>query len=215
MRSDTDALIYWASGVLTPSLVSVLMKAIQKAGELRIPVSALVDIQLMQNPLSFGEINEAEYCHGICEYLQLKIPPQALNTNIINGFALDQAFLDLIRRLPDHFHHWLVVDLPNDWFYPISENLNDLRIFQKENRIHLTNSGLGHDSPDLFSFLCDHVGVPKNRCLMIDANSKRAIRAINEGLPSIIFVDALRLEREFGLREFIPDPYYLRNQKYQ
>ena len=201
--TEDQAIIFWLSGVLSPSMPAVLLKAVLEAGGSSNNLSALIGFQALDDQLTLGLINDLEYCQTICNEMHLKIKPEGLNEKILAAIKPNRFVYEIINLLPEKFQHWLIVDYPANCFNQISESLEVHRFFPLERMIFLPKCGLKNITPDLFSYLPNHINMPIDRCLLIDENSKRVIKALNYGLPSVIFVDAQRLEREFILRKII------------
>lgn len=201
--TDTQAMIFWLSGVFTPSNTDVLFNAVLKNDHSSKDLSALIGFQELYDQLSLGLINDLEYCQTISDETHLIIKPQAIIDGILASLTSNEQVYELLNLLPKNFQFWLIVDYPESWYEKISESLDVHQTFPIERTVMLPKYGLSNISPQLFQFLPGHIGLPMDSCLLIDGNSKRVINAINYGLPSLIYVDAPRLLREFKLRKLV------------
>jgi FMN phosphatase YigB (HAD superfamily) len=204
--TEVQAILFWLSGVFTPSNTDVLFDAVSMDERSFNNLSALVGFQALYDQLSLGLINDLEYCQTIYDETHLIIKPETITERILKSITTNESIYEIINLLPENYQFWLIVDYPDNWFRKISERLEVHRFFPMERTIFLSKCGLSNTSPDLFEYLPNHINFPIDRCLLVDNNQKRVIKAINYGLPSIIYVDAQRLKREFILRKLISKP---------
>jgi hypothetical protein len=203
--TSRQAMIFWLSGVFTSSFHDVLFKAFSKNNDQAKYISALIGFQELHDRLSLGLISDLEYCQTIYKEAHLLIKPETIINQILAFGIKSESIFEILNLLPKNYQFWLIVDYPESWIEKIIGNISFQNFFPIERRIPLSKFGLKNISPDLFEFLPRHIHLPIDRCLLIDNNSKRAIRAINFGLPSLIYVDPRRLTREFKLRKLIND----------
>lgn len=201
--SDLQAMVFWLSGVFTPSISDLLFNAVSIDDHSTKDLSALIGFQELYDQLSLGLIDDNEYCQTITTETNLVIKPEAITESILASLMPNEPVYEILNLLPKNYRFWLIVDYPESWINKISERLDVNRTFPIERTIMLSKYGLSNISPELFQFLPEHIGLPIERCLLIDSNTKRVINAINYGLPSIIYFDAPRLMREFKLRKLI------------
>lgn len=201
--TEAQAILFWLSGVFTPSNSDVLFNAVLKGDRSFNNLSTLIGFQELYDQLSLGLINDLEYCQTIYDETHLIIKPETITERILTSITPNKSIYEIINLLPENYQLWLIVDYPDTWFNKISERLEIHQSFPMERMIVLSKCGLSNISPDLFEYLPNHINLPIDRCLLVDNNTKRVLKAINYGLPSIIYVNAQRLKREFILRKLI------------
>jgi FMN phosphatase YigB (HAD superfamily) len=116
---------------------------------------------------------------------------------------LQPDIFEPIDRLPPRCNKWLIVDYPQDWFYPIADRLDIVSRFSEENIFFTASSGLTRLAPDIFYHIVQRSRLPMEACMVVDAVTPRAVQAIRHGLTSTIFVSSWRLTRDFKLRQLI------------
>jgi FMN phosphatase YigB (HAD superfamily) len=200
---EVQGIFFWFSGVLVPPRSAVLKKAISEASHSKINLSALDCYQVLNDQFTLGLMNDLEYCQEICDEMHLKIRAETIKEKILSAIIPNKSVYEIINLLPKSLQQWLIVDYPAAWFNQIYERLEANLSIPSERIIFVPNCSLKNISPDIFAYLKTNINVLMNECLFVDENPKRVIEAFNYGLPSIIFVDAQRLKREFILRKFI------------
>jgi len=201
--ADLQAMVFWLSGVFAPSFSDLLFNTVSIDDRSTKDLSALIGFQELNDQLSLGLIDDNEYCKTIFNETHLVIKPEAIIERILASLTSNDSVYEILNLIPKNFQFWLIVDYPESWIKNISERLDVNRTFPIERTIMLSKFGLSNISPELFQSLPEHIGLPIERCLLIDSNTKRVINAVNYGLPSIIYFDASRLKREFKLRKLI------------
>jgi hypothetical protein len=200
---EAQAIFFWFSGVLVPPRSAVLKKAISEASHSKINLSALDSYQVLNDQFTLGLMNDLEYCQEICDEMHLKIRAETIKEKILSAIIPNKSVYEIINLLPKSLQKWLIVDYPAAWFERISERLEINLSIPSERIIFLSKCSLKNITSDIFVYLTTNINMPKNECLLVDENPKRVIEAFNYGLPSIIFVDAQRLKREFILRKYL------------
>ncbi len=204
--ADIQAILFWLSGVITPSKSEVLIKALTSTGIQNINLSLLFDSQKLNDKLALGMMDELEYCQMICNQMHLEIKPENLREKILAAIIPNAGIYETIRLLPKTIQSWLIVDYPKTWFGQIAQRIGIYQLFPDNRIIFISKSGLECISSKTLDYLISMVHVAINQCLIIDENPKRVIQAMKCDMPAIIFVDAQRLKREFILRKLITKP---------
>ena len=201
--TSVPALFFWFSGVLSLSIPAAISNTVKRKGNPADPFSFEIRLQPLYEKLSLGLIDGSEFSRKICNELQLPIEPEAFEDAFLASIEPNQLVIEIIKRIPDQFQPWLIVDYPAAWFGQMTISMEILRLFPMEKILFSPECGLNRISPDIFMWLTSRINKTMENCLLIDSNSRRVIEALIYGLPSAIFVDARRLEREFFLRKII------------
>jgi hypothetical protein len=193
-------------GVVTPPFSTILSKVLNELGKTRVNLLALPNFTGLCNGLALGQVDDLAFCRSIGESAGLTIGPQAFRERVIAAMAANPMVIQTIQLLPRPHERWLVIPFPDSWFDQVAERLGVLECFSAEKMIRLSQSGLGQVIPDVFNHLAWRAQIPLPDGLLVDASSRRCVQALNHGLPSAIYVDPRRLEREFIMRHFIDQP---------
>ncbi len=203
---QTRALFFWMDGIITPSLYDLLSQAIFDLAKTRVNLLALPNYPRLCEALTLGQIDDLDFFHSISAAASLEIQPQALRERLLSRLSANPGVIPIIQLLPEAYDRWLVIAFPDDWFDQTAERVGVLACFPTEKMIRLPHSGLKQLIPDVFDFLPARAGAPVESALLFDASSRRCVQGLNHGLPTALYVDNRRLEREFIMRGFIDRP---------
>jgi FMN phosphatase YigB (HAD superfamily) len=203
---QTRAIFFWLSGVIPPSFQTILSRALADLGKSGVNLPGLVEIQQAWDGLVLGKIDEHDFCQKVVEITKLEAEPAILREKLLAEISPNPQVIQTIKLLPEKYDLWLLVEIPRSWFERVSERLEVGECFSVERTFFLSESGLTRLVPEIFYHLPNTIHLPMQECLIIDANSKRAVQALNHGLPAALFTGAKQLEREFTMRYFIEKP---------
>ncbi len=203
---ETHSVFFWMDGVVTPPFSIILSKVLNDLGKNRVNLFALPNFAGLCDGLALGQIDDLTFCRSIGESAQLTIEPWALRERVIAAIAANPRVIQIIQLLPEPYERWLVIPFPASWFDQVAERLSILQCFTADKLIRLSQSGLGQVIPDVFYHLAWRAQITLPTGLLVDASSRRCVLSLNHGLPSAIYVDPRRLEREFIMRHFINQP---------
>ena len=206
--SDVKEIIFWMSGVLTPSHSIVLEKSIYELTGKRIDSAVYHKNLSLFRQTSLGLIYPEQFCQEVCKAFPTEMTPSILNEKIISLISVDKNVAGIISRIPEKFEIRLIADYPDEWYGRISDAKIIQEHFPKEKTIFLPNLGCKDLERDFIGSLSEMIGLPFEKGLLVDADIKRAVQAISINLPSIIYVDPRRLDREFILRKIIKTVVY-------
>lgn len=206
--AEINQIIFWMGGVLTQSIPALLAESFAKAGR-SVNVLALPNFEQDTEELTLGKVNDLTYLKTISEKARLVFEPEKLREIVLGSARPCPGVVETIGLLPPSHKSWLIVDYPRSWYDQICGNLGITRCIPAERRIYLSRSNLPQLLPDVFKYLLQAIRVPAKQCLIFDLQSRRSSLALNNGIPSAVFVDAERLKREFLLRKFISQSYKL------
>ncbi len=201
--SDVKAIIFWMSGVLTPSHSIVLEKSIYELTGKRIDTAVYHKNLSFFRQTSLGLISPEQFYQEVCKVLPTEMAPSILKEKIISLLSVDTQVIGIINRIPEKLEIRLIIDYPDEWYRRISGMELLREHFPEEKTIILPRLGFKDIKHDFVATLPELIGLPFEKCLLVDADVKRAVQAISINLPSIIYVDPRRLNREFILRKII------------
>jgi hypothetical protein len=203
---ETRALFFWMEGVITPSFHALLSQAILDLSHTQVNLFALPNYSGLCDELALGLIDDLTFFRSIGAAAQLAIEPQAFRDRVIAALTANPGIIPTIQLLPEPYERWLVIPFPDNWFDQTAERLGVIACFPAEKMIRLSKSGLGQVIPDVFDYLALRAQIPLDVGLLFDASARRCVQGLNHGLPTAIYVDPRRLEREFIMRHFINRP---------
>jgi hypothetical protein len=199
-----QAVFFWFGGVLVQPLPDLLLQEIFGQPIESVKPQTRLDLRALAQDLAIGRIDSRGYCQEAIRICQSDLREEDLATGVIRDCVLQASILEAIDRLPVRYERWLIVDYPQDWFYPIDDRMSLLTRFPDEYILFTSNCGLTRFVPDIFYQIIQRSNLPMEECMIVDGVTARAIEAVRHGLSSTIFVDARRLERDFELRKLIP-----------
>ncbi|HEX9029454.1 MAG TPA: hypothetical protein VF823_09800 [Anaerolineales bacterium] len=197
--ANVEAVFLWMSGVVTPSIPSILQSFQAAPGSGH---STPAGLNQALERFSLGQLEEQAFCRDLAGFSSLPDEPALLRQRIIDACAPNEAVLAVVQKLPPELQRWLVVDLPRAWYEQIAGRSGFSEVFPAERLIFLSESGLPRLIPDLFPYLGSVAQLPTGSCLLIDPSQKRAIQGINLGFSTAHYVNPRHMEREFYLRGF-------------
>jgi hypothetical protein len=199
---DTQAVFFWMVGVVTQAIEPLLCQALTACGQPGINLPARPGFADDCEGLALGKLDGLAFCREVNKLAGVPISDEALQAAVIAAFAPTPGVIQAIDRLPPAYRRVLIVDVPRGWFELVRERLLIHPCFPSDGLIFLPECGLTRLEPDVYDALAARAGLRLDKCLVLDLSSHRAVAALDHGLPSAIFVDAPRLEREWLLRQF-------------
>lgn len=200
--ADIDALFFWMTGVITPSLWTAVSNSVCVEKQAAPNLFAISGFRKLCADFGIGKLGDLDFCEAITNQVSSGSSPVSLRLKMIEELSqLIPGVLEPIQNLKSHYQKWLVVDLPQAWFRQISQSLQLETIFPLERTIFLAESHLPQMIPDAFDYLPRQAGLDRKKCLLLDEDSRRSIQALNHGLPAAVIMNAQRLEKEFLLRK--------------
>lgn len=183
--SDTRAVLFWMTGIVTPSLPATLA-----ALGVHVGVPALNrDLEA----LALGALSD--------DALLNRVGRLRDRTAWVAAFQPEAAVLATIDRLPESYQRWLIVDAPPAW--SLFDRLGLAQTFSRDHVIALGEGGLARMDPDAVDECLRRTGWPAAQCLFIDPDLRRTLAGVRRRIPSAHYVNVRLLEREFYLRGFI------------
>jgi hypothetical protein len=116
---------------------------------------------------------------------------------------LNPAVIQLIEEIPDSYQKWVIVDYPKTWIERAHHTGEITEQFPEDRRILASSLKAKHFGPEFFSAIASQAGLQLSDCLLVDADSARAVAAIRHGLASIIYVYPEHLKHELALQGII------------
>ena len=183
--SDTRAVLFWMTGIVTSSLPATLGGLGVRTGEPEL-----------------GRALEALALGGLRDDMFLQTVGRADDHAAwVAAFQPEAAVLATIDRLPESYQRWLIVDAPPAW--SLFDRLGLAQTFSRDHVIALGEGGLARMDPDAVDECLRRTGWPAAQCLFIDPDLRRTLAGVRRRIPSAHYVNVRLLEREFYLRGFI------------
>lgn len=201
-----STIFFWLGGVITQTISEAAILGLYGQPLENINMKTRLCLQDLVQDLCSGQINGYVFCHKAIESSGITIAAEELEARIENTVTVRPSVLETIKDLPDTYQLWLISDYPPEWLKLIADRLDLYSCFQKNHLIITSDCHLTRMVPDIFYYMVRQANQPMDACLMVDGMSARAVHAIKHGLSSTIFVDAMRLKREFILRRMLPPP---------
>jgi hypothetical protein len=203
---DTHTLIFWLSGVITPSLLEMQADGLKQLGDEKTNPPSIPDYRKWTDQFCLGRMTSGDYFKTLVKDGKLEIDPDAWEKKVVTDCSVSKRVLEVINLLPRRLDRWLISDLPPAWL----EGTGMIRALQSdfdpEKIAFLSEFDLEMILPDLWKNLPETTDTHYKNILFFDREPKRVISAINHGIPSAVYVDPRRLEREIVIRGFISRP---------
>lgn len=209
---QTDAIFFWADGIVHTPLQEAVAAALPgMSAEAIARYFASPAYKAARENLALGG-KPAEFCMHVLDALHVSTGAETMEAGIIAALAVYPQALELIGSLEPGIRSWLVVDIPRTWFerLPFAEEL--VSRFSRERMLFLEDAGLTSLVPGVFEYLVAASGTERERCLLLDSSLRRAMAALDAGLPAGIIVGTRRLQREFLLRRLISQQYVMHSR---
>ena len=99
--SDVKAIIFWMSGVLTPSHSIVLEKSIYELTGKRIDTAVYHKNLSFFRQTSLGLISPEQFYQEVCKAIPTEMAPSILKEKIISLLSVDTQVIGIINRIPE------------------------------------------------------------------------------------------------------------------
>ncbi len=201
-----EAVFFWLGGVITETIPEAIARLLYGVPLARVPIEDRLRIRELAEELYTGQTSAPTFCQRVIEQSEKPCDSYSLAAQIKETVSGHNIVLDVVDALPDSCERWLLCDYPPEWAQVIANRLELSGHFSEVRTLFTASSGLARLVPDVFYYLAHQAGKPLASCLMIDANSARAVQAVRHRLQSTIYVDAKRLRRDFIMRRLLPQP---------
>jgi hypothetical protein len=198
-----QGIFFWFGGVLVPALPEVTVREIYGRPFETVPPQTRLALRRLAQELALGKVDGCQYCQRALLSCQSSLGEAELAARILEGCTLQLSFEKSVDRLPAALSRWLVVDYPQDWFFPLARRLDVLSRFPEDRILFTSNFGLARFVPDVFDHILQQANLPLEAVMIVDGLVPRAVEAVRYGFSSTIFVDDRRLERDYKLRQLI------------
>ena len=121
--------------------------------------------------------------------------------------AVDKEALQIASGLKKDLELWLVVDSSKEEFGSIPDAEGLAGFFHRT--VCLGDFGYAYGTPEAYGFLLGEANIPKEQCLFLDTNLKRAVHAVENRIYAAVIIDNACLEREFLLRRLTDQSYVM------
>lgn len=210
--AQTDAIFFWADGILHSPLreaVAAALPGVPSEAVARLLASLVY--KAAREQLALGGKPE-EFCAHVLDALHVSGGVEALQARIAAALTITPQALELIGSLEPEIRTWLVVDIPRSLFERLPfAGVLAVR-FTHERILFLEDAGLPALMPGAFEYLVAASGTERGRCLLLDNSLRRAMAALDAGLPAGVIVGTHRLQREFLLRKLVSRQYVMHSR---
>lgn len=200
-----EAVGFWLEGVLAPSLTDLCARMLLGKPTPSVDVHMRIGLRTAAEQLALGQIDSGDFCRRAAHICGSDISPAGCESALRSVLHLREDVLAILHELPRTVTRWLLCGLPQEW---VADALRS-RLMDEvapENMYFTVQTPLSRLTPDLFTAWTSDTGLPAGACMMVDAETPRAVEAVRHGLHAAIYVDAKRLRREFVLRRMLPPP---------
>ena len=125
----------------------------------------------------------------------------------IHDGIVDKEALQIASRLKKDLELWLIVDSSKEALGSIPESAGLADFFHRT--VYLGDLGCAYGTPEAYALLLDEANMPKEQCLFLDTNLKRAVHAVENQIYAAVIIDNACLEREFLLRGLTDQSYVM------
>ena len=207
--SKVDVVFLWAEGILFSPVDKLVLSAMDKCTGQKPNLFQNPGYAFQKEQLALGRVSGREFCEAILRMFELQAPVETFEQGIINEIAEAEGVLDSLHAIHPHIQRWLVVDFPRAWFENAPVGKSAATRMEKEKILFTPELGLDTFYPDVFSVLSKAAEAEQEFCLILDANMKRSVLAVNSRMPSAIILNLARLQREFKMRKLVNEEYIM------
>ena len=200
-------LVFVMGGVLVPRPGELAFRLLAPEA------SMLPDIRLalynLDRDVALGHIDPEEYCRRAAEIAGAGGRAGELLAALPEAAAPLPGMPALIEEMARGFELRLVADFPRIWAEDILRRSGLSSWFAPGDVLVLPEQAAPPAYPALFGLLVSAGVVCPGSSLWIDSNPLRTSSAMRAGVDALIFVDAARTYREFGMQRLVPGMTYL------
>ncbi len=200
-----DAVFFWLGGVITEAIPDAVARLVYEKPLAKVPIDDRLRLRELVGQLYVGQISAQAFCQDVIEQSKKRLNAALLESRIATTVQPRVDVLEVVDAL-ENYECWLLSDYPGEWTQAIVKRLDLSQHFSERHILITANGGLKQLVPDVFNLMAEKAGKPLQSCLMIDADSARAVQAVRYGLQSTIHVDARRTRRDFVMRRMLPQP---------
>ncbi len=200
---EYQAIFFWLGGVLMESILDATLAAISIDADKKVDLRTRIEVRGWVEELSLGQLPPSDYCQRIIDSGPNPLQKEDLESRLIERMRLEPGVVQVIQEIPETYQQWLLIDYPNSWLEQFRDAEQLEEHFPGDRRIHATSLKANEFGPEFYSAVPEQAGFQLSECLIVDADSTRAIGAIRHGLASIIYVYPEHLKHEFALQGII------------
>lgn len=197
-----QAVAFWLEGVLAPSLADLCAEVFFGRPIASVDVFVRLELRAAGEQLALGQIDAAGFCARAVEICASPMTPDECEAALRKALQPREDALAVVHDLPASVARWVLCGLPREWVDAAALAPQ----IAPERWLFTCEMHLPHMTPDVFAAWTTAARLPMGACLMVDADTPRAVEAVRRGLHAAIYVDAKRLRREFVLRRMLPPP---------
>jgi beta-phosphoglucomutase-like phosphatase (HAD superfamily) len=200
-------LVFVMGGVLVPRPGEVALKLLAPGQPT--PPDVRLALYNLDHDLALGHIGADEYCRRAAEIAEVGGRAGDLLAALPGATSPLPGMPALVEEMSHRFELWLVSDYPRTWADDILRRSGLSTWFTADDVLILAEPTAPAAYPALFAMLISAGVVCPGSSLWIDSNPLRTSSAMRAGVDALIFVDAARTYREFGMQRLVPAMTYL------
>jgi hypothetical protein len=197
-----DAVALWLDGVLAPSLADLCAQVFFAKPLASVDVNTRIRLWAAGEQLALGRIDTAEFSAQTISICGAAMTPADCEDALRAALVLREDVCAIVRELPAQTTCWVICGLPRAWV----DVTTLTSVIPPERWLFSHEMHLPHLTPDVFTAWAVLTRLPMHACMMVDAETPRAVEAVKHRLHAAIYVDPKRLRREFVLRRMLPPP---------
>ena len=200
---EYEAIFFWLGGVLTESILDATLAALSIDADKKVELNTRIEIRGWVAELTLGQLGPAAFCQQIIDAGSNHLQVGELESRLIDRMRLEPDVVQVIQEIPNTYQKWLLIDYPNAWVEQCRDVKGFAEYFPEDRRIVANSLKVEQFGPKFYSAVPEQVDLQMSDCLLVDADSARAIGAIRHGLASIIYVYPEHLKHELALQKII------------
>lgn len=201
-----QTVFFWLGGVIAETIPEVTARVLYNQPIEKLDIQTRLRFRKFAQELCLGRMTGMAFCQEVSRDNRVALSAEALESAIKEGVRTRSSVLEVLAELCHAYQPWLISDYPPEWYEAIEARVRLSTYFSKDHLVFTSSCQLTRMVPDLFYYLAWRANQPIEACLVIDGIPKRAVQALQHGVPSAIFVNADRLKFEFVLRRMLPSP---------
>jgi FMN phosphatase YigB (HAD superfamily) len=194
------SIFFQAEGTIVPSLYNAAIDILKAQSKEDLEAGTRDEVYNQVLSLSLGTTDGGFLCDRLYEMSKGSVSGDQFLRSILHIKAPDSGLLRVIDELSESYEVYLISQYPRDWLEVLLNRLNGNEWFKKKNILYCREGGLKKLIPDLFHFILRSTRNKMESCLYIDKRSEYLSAGLRMGFHAIVYVDAVRLRREFVLR---------------
>jgi hypothetical protein len=200
---EYQAIFFWLGGVLMESILDATLAVISINADKKVDLNTRIAVRGIVEDITLGHLSPLEYCQWMIDAGGSQLQVVDLESRLIDRMGLNPGVVQVIQEVPETFQKWLLLDYPTAWLEQCHDAEELAQHFPLDRRILASSLKAKQFGPEFYSAVPKQVEFQLSDCLLVDADSARAVSAIRQGLASLIYVYPEHLKHEFALQGII------------